>query len=115
MTVGERIKAARKEKHITQKQLAEKLGISDVGVAQWETGRRSPKVLTVKRIAEALAVNIETLIPDTTEKPSDVLSTLGFDSITCEAIKIINSMNMDGRTAALRNVRELAEIPRYKK
>lgn len=56
MTVGERVKAARKQAGMTQGELAERLGISYVGVSQWESGRRNPKGSTLERIAEVLDV-----------------------------------------------------------
>lgn len=56
MTVGERIRAARKQAGMTQGELAEKLEISYVGVSQWESGRRNPKDSTLARIAEVLDV-----------------------------------------------------------
>ena len=39
MTVGERIKTLRKEKHLTQAQLGEILGVEKSAVAKWENGR----------------------------------------------------------------------------
>lgn len=53
-TIGERIKAARKAKGLTQKALGEKLGISFQGIAQWENNLRNPKYETLEKIAEAL-------------------------------------------------------------
>ena len=61
MTIGERIKAARKQTGMTQQELAEKLEISYVGVSQWESGRRTPKGSTLKRIAAALDVPLNYL------------------------------------------------------
>lgn len=37
-TIGAFISACRKEKGLTQKQLAEKLNITDRAVSKWETG-----------------------------------------------------------------------------
>jgi len=54
MTVGERIKQARKEKGLTQKQLGELLGVTQATIQQYETG--NPKPETLKRIAKALGV-----------------------------------------------------------
>ena len=56
MTVGERIRTARKQAGMTQRELADKLEISYVGVSQWESGRRNPKGSTLARIAEVLDV-----------------------------------------------------------
>lgn len=54
MTVGERIKLARKKAGMTQADLAQKLGIPFQGVSQWERDIRNPKIETLRRIAEAL-------------------------------------------------------------
>lgn len=35
---GERLKACRTQKHYTQQQLAERLGVSDKTVSKWECG-----------------------------------------------------------------------------
>ena len=37
MTMGQRIKLYRKEKHLTQGQLAELIGVSTQAVSKWET------------------------------------------------------------------------------
>ena len=54
MNVGNRIKLARKAAGLTQKQLADRLGISPVNISQLENNARAPKFETLKRIAEAL-------------------------------------------------------------
>lgn len=56
VTTGERIKEARKKAGMTQKELAEKLGIPYQGVGQWENGLRNPKIETLIKIANALGV-----------------------------------------------------------
>lgn len=63
MTIGEKIKQERKKAGYTQKELGKKLGISQVRVAQYENGIRNPKIETVKKIAEALNVEIIDLMP----------------------------------------------------
>lgn len=63
MTTGQLIKEARKKKQMTQKQLAEKLGISYVNISKWENNLRNPKYNTLKRIAAALGVNWLKLVP----------------------------------------------------
>lgn len=64
MTTGQRIKAARKKAGMTQAVLAEKLGISYVGVSQWENDLRNPKLETLQRIASALGVLLQDLVDD---------------------------------------------------
>lgn len=52
------IKELRKKQDITQKELAEKLGIERSKISQWETGYCLPKVTELPKIAKALNCNI---------------------------------------------------------
>ena len=65
MTVGERLKEARKKKGYTQKALAEKLGLSQQNIAEWERGKRNPKMTTLQKISEALEIPVSDLYKDT--------------------------------------------------
>lgn len=56
MTVGERIREARKKAGLTQKELGKKLGVAYQTLAQWENDLRNPKIETLMRIADALEV-----------------------------------------------------------
>jgi transcriptional regulator with XRE-family HTH domain len=57
MTIGQRIKEARKKAGLIQKQLGEKMGVSYQTIAQWETGRRNPKGSTLAKIAAAIGMD----------------------------------------------------------
>ena len=61
MNIGEKIRKARKEKKLTQEKLGEKLGVSGAMIAQYETGKRNPKMETLNKIAKALDVPITEL------------------------------------------------------
>lgn len=67
MTVGERIKAARKKAGMTQKELADKLGIPYQGISQYERGVRNPKIDTLEKIADSLGVTLEELLSARTQ------------------------------------------------
>lgn len=56
MTTGELIKQARQNSKMTQKELAEKVGVSYQMIQAWENNRRNPKTETLKKIAIALNV-----------------------------------------------------------
>ena len=59
-----RIKELLKEKGVTQKELAKRMGISDGAVSQILGGQYSPKLDTLQRIAQALEVDVaELFIP----------------------------------------------------
>lgn len=62
MPVGQRIKEIRKQKGLTQKQLADKLDFSYTVISQYERGVRNPKVSTIERIAGALDVDPSVLL-----------------------------------------------------
>lgn len=57
MTVGERIREVRKQKNMTQKQVAEKCGMKESNFRAYELGKANPKTETLQRIAEALGVS----------------------------------------------------------
>lgn len=58
MTVGENIKRIRKERHLSQRELGEKLGISQQMVGQYENNPTPPKLETLQKIATALDVPV---------------------------------------------------------
>lgn len=68
MSLGENIKEIRKNKGYTQKQLAEKLGTSPQNLAQYENGKRQPKLETIKKMADALECSVADLDDSITEK-----------------------------------------------
>lgn len=61
-TTGEIISTLRKEKGLTQKELADKLNITDKAVSKWERDLACPDTQTIPRLAEILGVSIEELL-----------------------------------------------------
>lgn len=59
-----RIAQVRRDKSITQEQLAADTGLDRVAIANIETGKRRPTVTTIYRLANGLGVNIEDLFKD---------------------------------------------------
>ena len=66
MTLGENIKRYRLEKGLTQKQLADNLGLAEITIRQYENDKRTPKIDTINEIAGALGIGIRRLYPDFT-------------------------------------------------
>jgi transcriptional regulator with XRE-family HTH domain len=60
--IGARIRAARRDRGLTQDELADTVGVSRSAVAQWETGRTGQITGNLSRIAAALEVNVEYLM-----------------------------------------------------
>ncbi|WP_099206101.1 helix-turn-helix domain-containing protein [Scatolibacter rhodanostii] len=60
--VGNLIFKLRKERHMTQKQLAHQLNISDKTISKWECGLGCPDVSLLPQLSQALQVNIEKIL-----------------------------------------------------
>ncbi len=61
MSIGERIISLRKQRGISQYQLAQSLGISRQAVSKWENDQSSPDTLNLIKLAELLDTNVEYL------------------------------------------------------
>lgn len=61
-TTGEFISLLRKEKSMTQKQLAEKLNISDKAISRWETGRGYPDIESLLALSHEFSVSVNELL-----------------------------------------------------
>lgn len=57
-----RLAEARKEKGLTQQALADAVGVTQVAVANWEHGRRSPSIANLRKVADALGVPVASLL-----------------------------------------------------
>lgn len=60
--LGKKIKLYRKYKSLTQKQLADKIGVSEITIRRYESNQKEPKHNTLIKIAEALDISIKELI-----------------------------------------------------
>ena len=57
--IGKFISACRKEKGLTQMQLAEKLNITNRAVSKWETGKSMPDVSLMLDLCDILGINVK--------------------------------------------------------
>lgn len=64
MEIGKKIRYIRNKKKITMKELAKSIGISEQGIGNYERGDRTPNIETLKKIAAALGINVDTLTCD---------------------------------------------------
>lgn len=60
--IGSLIFQLRKEKNLTQKQLGEKLGLSDKTISKWERGLGCPDISLLRDISKIFNVNIEKIL-----------------------------------------------------
>ena len=56
-TFAEQLNAMRKERHITQEQLAQELNVSRTTISRWESGKVLPDIETIKHLSQVLNYN----------------------------------------------------------
>lgn len=60
--IGNFIKDLRKSNNLTQKQFADKLGVTYQAVSKWETGKSIPDIMLLKEISKIFTVDINELL-----------------------------------------------------
>ena len=133
MPTGAKIKEIRKQKGLTQKQLGDLCGMADSAIRRYENGHANPKIETLKKIASALEVSLDSLLPfeeymktwkDEKERerltsPSLLETLSAGDIFSTDDIKehkllsYYRKLNDNGKTEALKRIEELTEVPKY--
>ena len=95
LTIGEKIALLRKEKNITQTELAEYLVLAPQTVSRWEVGNGAPEISLLPKIAAFFGVSIDDLFGVTSlERAEDLVcrySVLRDDQSFREAMDYLNS------------------------
>ena len=76
MTFGERLSVCIKNAGYTQKQLAEKIGITPVRLNYWVKDKRQPDIPWIKKLASALNVSSDYLIGNAEQNKGGALEAL---------------------------------------
>lgn len=63
-TTPQRLRAARESRNLSQLELANLVGVGQTAISQFETGRASPSLKTLQKIASSLQISIAVLIDD---------------------------------------------------
>ena len=90
-TMGEIISALRKEKGMTQKDLADKMGVTDKAVSKWERNLSCPDISSIPKLAEILGTGVETLM-DVTPKAQEKTSAGQIVEIVLKAVPLAMSI-----------------------
>ena len=70
MTIGKRIAALRKEKGLTQEELAQHMGVSGQAVSKWENDQTCPDISALPKLARLLGVTVDELLEGKEETPA---------------------------------------------
>lgn len=138
MSVGDNIQKIRKERKITQADLAKKANLSEISIRKYENGSRYPKLESIRRISAALDVPVSSLIDDWVEiSPEEIMDGLTYQGggfygkeapkevydkfiqrLTdkkSELSRKIDVLNSIGQQKALDYVDDLSKIPEYRR
>ena len=90
---SKRLNAARRMRGLSQCDLAERTGLKQVAISFFETGRRSPSLGNLKRLADALEVTTDYLMgrSDFAERPPDIVpeSSGGKEKLSSRDVKFL--------------------------
>lgn len=108
--------------NLSQKQLAEQIGVSQASINYWEKGQRTPSIDAVQKLANFFKIPISELLEPTTAKLFDDMTSL-FSSSETLKIDIKGStmnelfycLNDKGQDKAIEQVELLTKIPEYRK
>lgn len=97
--IGQFISDLRKAKHMTQKDLADKLGVTDKAVSKWERGLNYPDIVLLSSIADILGVTTGELLngekssSDSNDTNTDIDSALQYaDEASRRRIKSLQNL-----------------------
>ena len=71
--IGKFIADCRKNKNITQEQLAEKLGVTSKSISRWENGNTMPDYSLLKDLCSELDINVNELLSGERIKENDYM------------------------------------------
>lgn len=105
MTIGERISTLRKERNISQSQLAGMLDVTRQAVSKWENDQTAPDTIKLIQLADALNTDVEYLA---TGKPLD--SQAKVEVVTVEKpVEILVEKIVEKPVV----IEKVVEVPRY--
>ena len=100
-TIGKRIGLLRKEKGLTQEELASHMGVSPQAVSKWENDQTCPDISALPKLAGLLGVSVDELLPGKQElapvrvlppeerkDPRDMLLRITVDSAQGDRVRV---------------------------
>lgn len=82
---NDNLKNERLKRSISQKEMAEMIGVAKSTYSLYESGKREPGILTIKKIADVLGVSADDLLG--IDSPEPFLSMVGYTPTELEEIK----------------------------
>jgi transcriptional regulator with XRE-family HTH domain len=83
--LGTRIKRARREREMTQEELAVAMEVTSITISRWETGKQSPDYPTLCQLAQILEVTLPSLVENNAVAAKKSRSADGADNLPYNA------------------------------
>lgn len=137
MQMGEIIRQKRKDLGYTQKELADRCGVAEITIRQYETGKRQPKIKILYKIATVLGLDFDQLLGgiesfdsaedfrrewkkriENIDESTDTLTIIhkiDFDGNDVKILDSFHKLNHLGKNKAIEQVELLTKIPEYRK
>ena len=116
MTLGEKIREARRKCGFSQEQLAEKMSVSRSAIAKWETDKGLPDVGNLKMLARLLNVSVDQLLDEGEASALSVirenydLFTLGYGCSKIKKDRLIREKYPDATIIPLQGRRDPVDL-----
>lgn len=120
--MGEMIRTLRTLAGLTQKELAEKVGVSTITIQQYERNVRTPRLEIAEKIAKILGDEWYRKDVERNDKELELQleaaykAQFSFDEEDMEKIfEAMKMLNADGQRVAVERIQELTEISKYRR
>ena len=81
MDFSQRLSSLRKQRHLSQQQLANAAGVHVTQMRRYEAGTSHPTLEVLRNLAKTLRVSADTLLFDVTERSPDAALRLQFEAL----------------------------------
>ena len=101
MTIGKRIGLLRRQKGLTQEELANHMGVSPQAVSKWENDQTCPDISALPKLAQLFGVTVDELLsgkeelpavrvlpPEQRKDPKDMLLRITVDSADGDRVRV---------------------------
>ena len=116
MTLGEKIREARRKCGFSQEQLAEKMSVSRSAIAKWETDKGLPDVGNLKMLARLLNVSVDRLLDEGDLSDTSViresynLAAYGYGCVRVKKDRVVREKYPDATVCPLLGRPELVSL-----
>jgi len=107
LTIGRKLRELREERHLTQQEMAGKAGVPRTYISRIENARLLPGPVMLARIADALAVAILDLLPQT--RPCSAAPEFADENWWASFVSYFSQLRPSDMAYVVSHVRELTE------